>query len=131
MRTFEFRLEPLLEMRTRAEDAARRAFLACRAQAGECEARLLQLATPYDRGVTVAELRLRDAYLRPIGELAEALEIARGVLVEATRERRVIETLKQRRRREFDAAEARRDELELDEANARRREHRGRKRVAS
>jgi flagellar biosynthesis chaperone FliJ len=55
-------------------------------------------------------------------ELNLACKRARDDLVAASRERRVVEKLKERRLRAFLAEEARRDELELDEANARCRE---------
>ncbi len=49
-------------------------------------------------------------------------------LVAAARERKVIEHLRERRRRAFEAEEARQEELELDESNARCRERAARDR---
>jgi flagellar biosynthesis chaperone FliJ len=48
-----------------------------------------------------------------------ALDRAAQELRNANRERRVVEKLKARRLREFERAEARREELELQETNAR------------
>ncbi len=75
-------------------------------------------------------MRLRDEYLRRANELEAAVAAARDAFVDASRERRVIETIKERLRRAFDAEAARREELELDDANARRRERALCKRVA-
>lgn len=129
-RAFEFRLEPLLEVRNRIEQARERDLFAARRRLDECETRIRQLGTARGVRLHAADVRLRDAYLRRANELEAAVAAARDALVEASRERRVIETLKERLRRAFDAEAARREELELDDANARRRERARRKRVA-
>ncbi|HLY02576.1 MAG TPA: flagellar FliJ family protein [Candidatus Cybelea sp.] len=78
-----------------------------------------------------ANLRLYDANLRYLeralrsherrnAESAPAFDRAAAELLDANRERRLVEKLKERRLQEFEREEARRDELELDEANARR-----------
>lgn len=68
------------------------------------------------------------AQLRRIAALQGDLEQRRRDLIAAARERRVIEKLGERRRRAFEAEEARREELELDETNARCRERTARNR---
>jgi flagellar export protein FliJ len=79
---------------------------------------------------SAANLRLYDAHLRYLRraiessercnvESAAAFARAAAELREANRERRLIEKLRERRLHEFEREEARRDELELDEANAR------------
>ena len=57
------------------------------------------------------------AQIRRIAELQGDLEQKRHSLVAAARDRKVIEKLGERRRRAFDADEARWEELELDERN--------------
>ena len=55
-------------------------------------------------------------------EWAEApLETARRELIAARRDRRLVEKLRDRRLRAFEEEEARREELEIEETNARRR----------
>jgi flagellar FliJ protein len=148
---FRFNLQPLLDWRVRAEDEQQRVFAASRravdesvrelerlAQAQQLCARELVTAARWERA---ASLGLRDAYCRALqsaigcerarnSELRAALDCARDALVAASRERRVIDKLKTRRLRAFQAEEARRDELELDEANARRHERAARQRLA-
>ena len=87
-----------------------------------------------------AALRLRDAHLRSLEsaldrqrgrlvELEAAYERAREELMSASRERRVIERLKERRQCAFEAEQMRREALELDDANARRYNGTSRKRL--
>jgi flagellar biosynthesis chaperone FliJ len=128
-RAFEFRLEPLLEARTRAVEARRRELFACRHRLAACEERLSRIARE-PLTLTAFDLRCRDGLLRRVRTLDRACAFALEALALATRDRRVVETLKERRRRAFEAEEARREELELDEANARRHERASRKRVA-
>jgi flagellar FliJ protein len=140
---FEFRLEPLLEHRKSIEEKKRRDYAVCRRAVDESKGEIGALADAHLWSMkqlvgaactqSVADLRLRDAYLRSLKnamnrerlrceELNVACLRARDDLVAASRERRVVEKLKERRLRAFAAEEARRDELELDEANARRHE---------
>ena len=76
------------------------------------------------------DLRVRDAYLRRLDavfaeesrahdELLAAWKCASDAVITARRARRTLERLKDRRLRAFQAEKARRDELELDESNAR------------
>jgi flagellar protein FliJ len=140
-RGFEFRLEPLLESRKRIEEEKRRSFAACLRALDECAREAGRLDVLRAGCRDAADLRLRDAYLRRLDGRSEALEArhcalaaeldrTQEELAAASRERRLIEKLKERRRRAFDAQEARRDALELDDANARRHERALRKRVA-
>jgi flagellar protein FliJ len=133
----------MLDWRARVEEEKQRDFAAARRLLEDCDCELERLAAAYARCAKqlvasvhtagAAELRLGDSYLRCIqaamadersrrSELQSACDRARDALVVATRERRVIEKLKERRRREFEMAEARREELEIDESNARRHE---------
>jgi flagellar export protein FliJ len=138
---FLFQLQPLLDKRERAEREKHEGFNACRrigAESALTIARLTQARQRSEhflegagRAGAVRDARLFDACLRALeatferarlrhAELQARCERAREELAAARRERRVIEKLKQRRRRAFDLAEARRDEVEIDEANARR-----------
>ena len=140
--TFEFRLEPLLDWRRRAEREREREFALRRRALAECSDELEQNQAARARCADTADLRLRDAhlsYLERAGaalrasrlDLEAACDRARLRLASAHRERRVVESLKERRRRIFDAAQARREELEIDEGNARRLERARRKRFVS
>ncbi len=140
---FDFRLAPLLDHRKRVEEEKQREFAACRRAVDECRREVERLGGQRRRSIeqlagsartqSAAELRLRDAHLRRVelaisderrrqGELCVASERARDELIAASRERRVVEKLRERRLRAFEAEAARCEELELDEANARRRE---------
>lgn len=140
---FEFRLEPLLEHRRSIEEKKRQDYAVCRRAVDESKGEIDALADAHLWSMrqlvgaaytqSAADLRLRDAYLRSLQnamnrewlrreKLNLALNLARSDLVAASRERRVVEKLKERRLRAFAAEEARRDELEFDEANARRHE---------
>ncbi|MBV9720035.1 MAG: flagellar export protein FliJ [Candidatus Eremiobacteraeota bacterium] len=138
---FRFRLQPLLDWRERIETEKQRAFAASRraVEASACELERLAQAqqrcakemVAAARWEDAATLRSRDGYWRALqsamgderarrAELQSAYDRARDALLAANRERRAIEKLKQRRQRAFEAEEARRDELELDESNAQR-----------
>jgi flagellar export protein FliJ len=132
----------LLDERRRKEEEKQLAFVRVKAARDEHSRELDRLAGALRlRGRALhqcamtgstANLRLYDASLlyleralqsheRRSAESAPALDQAAAELLDANRERRLIEKLKERRLQEFEHEEARRDELELDEANARRR----------
>ena len=136
---FAFRLQPLLEQRKRVEQEKQRDFAATRRIRDEGRRELERLAdarrwfmqqlAASARAHPPAALRLRDAHLRSIEsaldrqrgrleELEAAYDRAREALLSASRERRVIEKLKERRQRDFEAEQTRREALELDDANA-------------
>jgi flagellar export protein FliJ len=140
---FDFRLAPLLDHRKRVEETKQREFAGSRCAVEECRFEIERLGGQRRRAIeqlagsagrrSVAELRLRDAHLRRVelaisderrrqGELFAVYERARDELIAANHERHVLEKLKERRLRAFAAAAARYEELELDEANTRRRE---------
>ncbi|MGC9991180.1 MAG: flagellar export protein FliJ [Candidatus Cybelea sp.] len=140
MARFVFPLQPLLDERRRKEKEKQLAFVRVKAACEERSRELDRLAGALRaRGRALHEwamtgstaiLRLYDAHLRYLAraiesgercnvESAAAFDRAAADLLDANRERRLIEKLKERRLREFEREEARRDELELDEANAR------------
>jgi len=141
MARFVFPLQPLLDERRRKEEEKQLAFLRVKAARDERSRELDRLAGAVRaRGRALhqcamtgstANLRLYDANLRYLecalqshergrAETAAAFDRAAGELLDANRERRLIEKLKERRLQAFEREEARRDEVELDEANARR-----------
>lgn len=151
MARFAFRLEPLLDTRKRAEEEKRRSLAACRNSLDRCLSEQRRFMAERDAGITalfdavrtrpMRDLRALDRHLHYLYTvettmrsqetgLAESFERARDELIVANRERRVVETIKARERRAFDAQEARREELELDDGNARRHERALRKRGA-
>lgn len=138
---FLFRLQPLLDERERAEREKHEAFGACRRTAAESASAIVRITQAgrrcerflagAGRAGAVRDAKLFDAHLRSLeatfereclchAELQACSERAREELLAARLERRVIEKIKQRRHRAFDLGEARREELEIDEANARR-----------
>lgn len=139
---FRFDLAPLLELRERTEDEKRCTFEQCRAaldartseieRAGALRVRTADELAAVSRARNVAHARFYDECLRGLDraiecsrqrrdESARACERARDELLAARRERRAIEMLQERRLRRFEADERRREELEIDEGNARRR----------
>lgn len=150
-RKFHFTLEPLLEHRKRIEEARQRELASRRSAVEACARELEQLNAARRRSlaglgasagdVSTADLRLRDEYLRAIdaaaataddrrAELEAACRDARDELATAARDRRALEMLKERRRRIYEAEAARREEMELDESNARCHERVARQRHA-
>jgi flagellar protein FliJ len=149
--TFEFSLEPLLRQRKHVEEEKQRTLADCRSALEQCALEMRRLAMVRRRSVTelteaaksrpTGELRLRDGHLRRLDALCDverrrradleaACELARNEVIGARRERRVIEILKERRRAAFEVALARREELEIEEGNARLRERAMRDRLA-
>jgi Flagellar FliJ protein len=125
-RAFRFSLQPLLDRKVAIEGQCRQRVATARGalEAGRAALDGLMaavVARPYLDGAIAAQLRR-------IAELQGELERERQGLVAAARDRKVIEKLREGRRRAFDDDEARREELELEEANARCRRRTGRDR---
>jgi flagellar protein FliJ len=140
MTRFVFALQPLLDARRRTEEEKQRAFVRAKAARDENVRDLGRIAGALRLGGralhecaitgSTSSLRVYDAHLRYLeqtlqsrersnAESAPAFDRAASELCAANRERRLIEKLKERRLQEFEREEARRDERELDEANAR------------
>ncbi len=146
---FEFSLQPLLDRRERIEEERRRDLARCMNALERCAHEVESLARTQRRSLNElaqwaraapADLRLRDRHLlalqtaidterRQYAQLEGACERARAALTAAGRERRTMEKLKERRHQAFSAAQTRREELELDDANARAHERRARERL--
>lgn len=146
-----YRLTPLLERRKRLEEEKQRLFASRQRALDESLDELRRLTTALRTGTTqlceptrpvrALDLRVHDAHLRYLeatidaqrrhaAELEAALGRAREELTVANRERRVIEKLEERRRQAVEDERARREELDLDDANARRHERAARERLA-
>lgn len=128
MPAFHFRLQPLLDRRRQVEDGKGRRYAVARRERDEavraCERLVSALARhamfPSDAGTLAVLDAGIEARQRRARNVEAALEDARQELIAAGRERRALEKLYERRRRAYEEAEARRDEHEIDEANARR-----------
>jgi flagellar FliJ protein len=125
-RRFKFRLQPLLDLRARIEERNRQAYAAQLHERDEA----LQQAHRLNRelhaaaigGCSVAECGRIDAAIsarrRYAAAMHGALARARDDLMAASRDRRVLEKLRERQQRRHDNEEGRREEIEQDECNA-------------
>jgi flagellar export protein FliJ len=126
---FHFALQPLLDRRSRIEEEKQHRFALRRRERDAAlrdreriAAALTELALRRgDAGSLAVFEAAIAARQRRAAWAAAALEAARHELIAARRDRRAIEKLRDRRRTAFEEEEARREELEIDEANARRR----------
>ena len=124
---FRFALQPLLDRRTRVEREKRHRLMLLRREWQDAVRDGERLAAAFgERAVrtsdagslalfddAIAARRLRTARAQ------SALQAARRDMIAARRDRRVIERLREVRARAFEEEEARREERELQEANAR------------
>ena len=137
---FRFSLQPLLEQRERVENQRQQALAqrqlaldAARREVdrldGEFRASALSLRTSH-AALDGDELRLHYAHLqfldraivvqiRVVAERQVALDRAREELLAASKDRKVVDKLKQRRRQNFVDEEMRVEQRELDDGNAR------------
>ncbi len=138
---FKFSLQAVLEARRRVEDQKQQ-VVAERMRAldlSECELKRLNDEFRDDsnalrsdhRGLDAENLRMRYAHLqyldrsitaqiRVVAERRVAVERARFDLLSASKERKVVEKLKERRHADYLADEERAEQKELDDGNARR-----------
>ena len=137
---FVFALQPVLDHRKRIEDEKKQ-IVAIRMRAhDEAKCELDRLNVEFRRfarelrerhsELEVEELRLHyahlqfldrtiDAQIRVVAERAAALERARRDLVAASKNRKVVDKLKERRHTAHIAEEMRVEQIELDDGNAR------------
>jgi flagellar export protein FliJ len=126
---FHFRLAPLLDRRRREEEEQLHRYRRYERECDDAFRAVNRLAAAFDRHAARAceagTLAALDAGVaaarRRAAQAQRALEAPRDDLIAAGRARRVIEKLRERRLHAYESDEARRDELETDEANARRR----------
>lgn len=140
MKKFAFELEPLLAQRKHLEDAKRQTLAQQQHAHTEAKRELDRLKSEFQAharelrdlrpGFDVVELRLRYAHLQfldqsigiqagLLSDLEDGLNRACRDLLAVGTKRKVVDTLKQRRRAGFVARRARLDEKEIDEVNAR------------
>lgn len=141
MKKFAFSLQPVLDHRKRIEDEKQQT-VAIRSRAHEdAKAELQRLNDEFracsaelrdrHRQLTIEDLRLHYAHLQYLDRAIEAqaglvaerraaLDRARNDLIEASKDRKVVDKLKDRRRVAYVAEEMRVEQIELDDGNARR-----------
>lgn len=141
MRKFKFSLEPVLGHRERIEEEKQQIFAARQRELQDAEQELARLNFDFKRfsialreehaRMATEELRWHYAHLEfldrcitmqhaVISQRRAAVERARGDLVEASKDRKVMEKLKDKRFEEHRAREASFEQKELDDANNRR-----------
>lgn len=141
MKKFAFSLQPVLEHRKRIEDERQLAAAARKRALDEAESELTRLNGEFRRYATTlrtqhakletAELQSLYAHLqfvdrcmvaqfKIVAERRAAFERARTELLEASKQKKVVEKLKARRKESFDQEVARVEQKELDDGNARR-----------
>ena len=141
MRKFKFSLEPVLGHRERIEEEKQQIFAARQRELQDAEQELARLNGDFKRFSTTLrddhwrlsteELRWHYAHLEfldrcitmqhaVISQRRAAAERARLDLVDASKDRKVMEKLKDKRREEHRALEASIEQKELDDANNRR-----------
>ena len=141
MKKFKFTLQPVLEHRKRIEDEKRIVVAARQRAVDEAERELARLNSEFHKhtlALSTEHVRyetreLQSAYahlafldrcivaqIRIVAERRVALDRARNELLAASREKKVVEKLKERRREAFVLEEQRIEQNELDDANARR-----------
>jgi flagellar FliJ protein len=141
MRKFKFSLEPVLDHRERIEEEKQQIFAARRRELQDAEHELARLNGDFRRFSTTLreeharlsteELRWHYAHLEfldrcitmqhaVISQRRAAVDRARRELVEASKERKVMEKLKDKRFEEHQTLEASLEQKELDDANNRR-----------
>jgi flagellar FliJ protein len=137
---FAFKLEPVLTMRQRVEREKQALLATAQRDMAQAQARLQAIEDEYERRCvevkgpnTFAADELRNAYahmdflartadewrMRVAACFAE-VDRARRILMVASRDRKVIERLKERRRETFVAEQFVVEQRELDDQNARR-----------
>lgn len=138
---FKFPLQPVLDQRERVEEQKQQVVAQRRRSLDDAEAELASLNDQFrensdalrssHRGFDAEELRMHYAHLsyldrvilaqiRVVAERRVMLDRARADLLGASRDRQVVEKLKERRHEAFVIEEMRVEQNELDDANARR-----------
>lgn len=141
MKKFAFALQPVLDHRKRIEDEKQLVVAQRKRALDEAERELERLNDEFRRHAAMlrdshkkletrelqciyAHLQFLDrcivAQIRIVAERRVALDRAREELLEASREKKVVEKLKERRREAFVLEGQRIEQKELDDNNARR-----------
>jgi flagellar FliJ protein len=141
MKKFLFTLQPVLDQRQRIEDEKQQIVAQRHRSLDEAESELKRLNEEFrqsserlrsaHRDLNAEDLRLHYAHLsfldrtivaqiHIVAERRVALDRARTDLLAASKERKVVEKLKERRREAHVAEAARLEQYALDDSNARR-----------
>jgi len=141
VKKFRFALQPVLEQRERVENDLKAALAARQRDLDAAQAELAGLDRRYraqsemlrgeHRTLTAEDLRLHyahvafldraiDAQLGVVAARRAEMERARAALLEASKERKAVEKLRERRRDAHAEEERRVEQNDLDDANARR-----------
>ncbi len=141
MKKFVFTLQPVLDQRQRVEEEKQQIVAQRRRALDDAEAELKRLNHQFrdsserlrtaHRDLSAEDLRLHYAHLsfldrtivaqiQVVAERRLALDRARTDLLAASKERKVVEKLKSRRREGYVAEAARQEQNALDDNNARR-----------
>jgi len=141
MRRFDFTLQPVLEHRKKLEDEKQQVVAERKRAVDAAEAELARLNDEFretskqlreqHRALDAESLRLHYAHvqfldrvitaqIRVVADRRVALDRARTDLLAASKDRKVVEKLKERRREAFVAEQLRIEQNELDDGNARR-----------
>lgn len=141
MKRFAFALQPVLDHRKRIEDEKQLVVAVRKRAVDEAECELARLNEEFRKHSTMLreghkKLETRDlqciyahlqfldrcivAQIRIVAERRVALDRARSELLEASKEKKVVEKLKERRRATYVLEEQRVEQKELDDSNARR-----------
>jgi flagellar protein FliJ len=141
MKRFKFALQPVLDQRKRVEDEKQLVVAARQRSLDEAERELARLNAEFTSHSAIlrqghkrfetrelqsvyAHLQFLDrciiAQIQIVAERRVALDRARNDLLAASREKKVVEKLKERRREAHTLEEQRVEQYELDESNARR-----------
>jgi flagellar FliJ protein len=141
VKRFTFALQPVLDHRKRIEDEKQLVVAVRKRALDEAERELARLNDEFRKHSTMLreghkKLETRDlqciyahlqfidrcivAQIRIVAERRVALDRARNELLEASKEKKVVEKLKERRRQTYVLEEQRVDQKELDDSNARR-----------
>jgi flagellar FliJ protein len=138
---FVFRLAPVLRQRERIEEEKKQLLAAAQRTLAEAEAQRQKLRTRREslahelivrhRDLDGETLRLTYGHLDflarelstadfQVAICARAVDEARAALVRATKDRKILDRLRERQRENFELEQARIEQRELDDANARR-----------
>ncbi len=141
MKKFVFTLQPVLDQRQRVEDEKQQIVAQRQRSLDEAEGELKRLNTEFrqsserlrnaHRDLNAEDLRLHYAHLsfldrtivaqiQIVAERRVALDRARADLLAASKERKVVEKLKDRRHEAYVAEASRIEQNALDDSNARR-----------
>ena len=141
MKRFSFPLQPVLDHRKRIEDEKQLVVAQRKRALDEAERELTRLNDEFrlhaamlrDKHKKLETRELQSIYahlqfldrcivaqIRIVAERRVALDRARAELLEASKEKKVVEKLKERRRETFVLEEQRVEQKELDDGNARR-----------